>query len=757
MNKHTVSALVLVLLMGLLSSTTITLNDTNLGNIGDSFVKSSAGTTNYGTSVLLETSTQSVFEYIYTLWNLSVIPSDAVITNATLCLYHGVGTGGTWRVTNTSNSWTETGITWNNQPVSTSDVQQDSKAAGTPPVLMCWYVTNATKYVWALSNKNLSLMVNQTVDADNTISFNSKENTTNRPQLLVTYLNGSEPATGLLGYWKFNENEGTFTHDYSGYNNTGTLYNTPTWGSSYNYQTPYALSFDGSTEYVSGSFNNAIDPMNFTVSAWIYPTSTDAGSVFELYNATSEWTFYSYGTFRLHNGNNDVYAGSAVPQNTWSHIAITYDGTYISGYLNGVLINSSTIAPSALHTPISPTFYIGTHYAWSARFKGIIDEVKIYNESKNATWSMSEFTRYCPLHPINIDTWNESSTSQYLNSFTMVASNSTSAFTYTTGPIYNVSFTDYYCNSSFPIGSVTISISNSSFYSPRYYYSTLAYGGSYTLAAYLLPSSDEFPILVNFKVISPAGSTIPNALITIQKQIGGVWVTVAQKYTDATGTAGFNLDYQTQYQIVTSASGYSVVYWVITPTYSTYQIYPSSLNQPDILGIVSQISVTCTVDNSSFPASIDINCSADDQSGQLSSVALNVSKGGTYGSIPVCSVVDDTANFSLGCTVDSPGNETISYTLTGLISVNATPAYYILSQNSFTMGYQAPYSNGLFPAFLISLTLGLLGLYINPSLGVVLYSSGWIFADLLRWIYMPPEAIGALAIITGLLVYLLRT
>ncbi|MCX6775876.1 MAG: DNRLRE domain-containing protein [Candidatus Micrarchaeota archaeon] len=765
----------------------VTLNESNYGNFGDTYVSQPAPTTNYGTSTVMTIDDNLAnFKWAYTLWNTSLfqytLPASVTvdIVNVRLSLYMILAPTSTMNLQayNTSwSNWTETTPTWSIKSV--GNTVQDTVASGTTNgVWKNWNVTNAFKASYA-SSKNMSIMVNMTTANAYSANFTTKENGTTayRPQLNVTYTittSPTYPQAGLVGYWKFDENTGSYAADSSGNENLGTLVNSPTWAGSFNYQTPYALNFNGesNTVVLTTTINsiplNFTATSNFTLCARASPTSWLSGSgttytIIGNANLTGGKQAITIGWmgnhtfFRIRDDSGiivDTY-GSLEVLNSWIHICGVKSGTGYYLYENGVQVNSSTATLSGSVVDWTEPWYIASMRGTGGWINGTIDEVKVWNRSLLAAEIMNESFHYCPLNLIGITAWNESNSAQ-TEIFSFTASNTTSSFSYTTTASSN-SFSDYHCNSSFPTGSVTISISNSSFYSPRYYYPTLAYGGSYSLNAYLMPLDDPYPILVNFKVISSSGSVMQNALVTVQRQIGGTWVTVAQKYTDATGVAAFNLDYQTQYQIVTSTSGYSTVYWIITPTSSSYQIYPTQLDQSNILSIISQISSDCAIDNSSYPASININCSAADQSGQLSSVALNVSKSGTYGSIPICSVVDDTANFSLGCTVNSPGNQTISYTLTGLISVNSTPAYYILKQNSFVMGYQTPYSNGLFPAFLLSLTLGLLGLYINPSLGIIFYSSGWVFADLLHWIYMPPEAIGALAIITGLIVYILRT
>ena len=53
-------------------------------------------------------------------------------------------------------------------------------------------------------------------------------------QLLITAAAGTgiAPTSGLVGYWKFDENSGTTAADSSGNNNSGTLASGATWARS---------------------------------------------------------------------------------------------------------------------------------------------------------------------------------------------------------------------------------------------------------------------------------------------------------------------------------------------------------------------------------------------------------------------------------------------------------------------------------------------------------------------------------------------
>jgi hypothetical protein len=81
------------------------------------------------------------------------------------------------------------------------------------------------------------------------------------------------------------------------------------------------------------------------------------------------------GTF----GTADVaaYGTSALPQNTWTHLAVTYDGATLLLYVNGVQV-SSLARTGNLVTSTNP-LQIGGDGFFRQYFNGIIDEVRVYN------------------------------------------------------------------------------------------------------------------------------------------------------------------------------------------------------------------------------------------------------------------------------------------------------------------------------------------------------------------------------------------
>src|SRR5262249_31951289 len=126
-----------------------------------------------------------------------------------------------------------------------------------------------------------------------------------------------------------------------------------------------------------------------TVEAWVYPTATapdwtavaikerPSGLSYALY-ATDGANKPPAGYIRMRS---DVKAAgsSILPLNTWSHLAATYDGANIRMYVNGVQVG--TKAQTGNMTTSTSVFRIGGNSVWGEWFKGIIDEVRVYNNA----------------------------------------------------------------------------------------------------------------------------------------------------------------------------------------------------------------------------------------------------------------------------------------------------------------------------------------------------------------------------------------
>src|SRR5262249_32298007 len=73
---------------------------------------------------------------------------------------------------------------------------------------------------------------------------------------------------------------------------------------------------------------------------------------------------------------NAVCQPSPLPINTWSHVSVTYNGSTLTLYRNGVAVATSNA--SGTFSPTTGTLQIGGSQ-FGEYFQGFIDEIRIYN------------------------------------------------------------------------------------------------------------------------------------------------------------------------------------------------------------------------------------------------------------------------------------------------------------------------------------------------------------------------------------------
>ena len=196
----------------------------------------------------------------------------------------------------------------------------------------------------------------------------------------------AQPAS-LVAAYAFEEGSGTTIVDASGNDQNGTI-SGATWTSSGKYG--YALAFNGSNSLVSIADSDLLDfTTDMTIEAWVYPTVTpNTWKTIILKEAPG---FYVYALYLsptrrpaavvVSNGQEHGFEGSSMlPLNTWSHLALAYDGTTLRLYVNGSLAGSLTVS-AAVQTSTG-ALRIGGNSVWGGEyFTGRIDDVRIYSSS----------------------------------------------------------------------------------------------------------------------------------------------------------------------------------------------------------------------------------------------------------------------------------------------------------------------------------------------------------------------------------------
>ena len=186
--------------------------------------------------------------------------------------------------------------------------------------------------------------------------------------------------------WSFDEGAGTIANDSSGNNNTGTLYGGPTWTDG---QINKALSFDGTDDYVDCGNNESLNITNaITIEAWA-KGERDA-SLIQFYPSIILLHFRGAGFYLTAEDNTSsgyLSWNPSPPLNQYVFLTATWDGQIMKLYQNGIQQNTTRIflGGSTGKLKISSNKWIG-HYFNSGQpwFKGLIDEVRIYNRVLSA-------------------------------------------------------------------------------------------------------------------------------------------------------------------------------------------------------------------------------------------------------------------------------------------------------------------------------------------------------------------------------------
>jgi hypothetical protein len=110
---------------------------------------------------------------------------------------------------------------------------------------------------------------------------------------------------------------------------------------------------------------------------------------------------------------------------------------------------------------------------------------------------------------------------------------------------------------------------------------------------YLLPSGSG--IYTTFQVVNSAGQPIEGVSINEEKLIGGIYVSVESKNTDAAGGATFWVDYTQPYRYTFTKAGYTTYTTIITPTQPTYTITLSTIGAGTTTTINPSIGMTYAI------------------------------------------------------------------------------------------------------------------------------------------------------------------
>jgi hypothetical protein len=193
------------------------------------------------------------------------------------------------------------------------------------------------------------------------------------------------PDTNLVGHWKFDESQGSIAEDSSGNGRNGAIHGcVRTMGMFGN-----ALDFTGDSNRVTlGGTWNDYAPDDFSIVMWAKVNQNKSFNY--LFHAHDDrpgmvlgednnlwFKFKASSNGEPLYGENGGFYTESLPLQEWFHVAMTWDGSVLKGYVNGQLSGEKTLP---FFTPGSAV-KIGSDGATVRSFDGLIDDVKVYKST----------------------------------------------------------------------------------------------------------------------------------------------------------------------------------------------------------------------------------------------------------------------------------------------------------------------------------------------------------------------------------------
>jgi hypothetical protein len=160
--------------------------------------------------------------------------------------------------------------------------------------------------------------------------------------------------------------------------------------------------------WVTVTDSSSLDLTNgMTLEAWVHPTAAPGTWTTVLLKETAGDLAYmiqgdpaNYPTvfIRTASGLQGIAGPTALPLNTWSHLAGTYNGATLELYVNGIQVASNPVSGSVVTSPAP--LRIGGNAVWGEYFIGSIDDVRIYNRGLSSVEIQTDMSRAIGAVPV---------------------------------------------------------------------------------------------------------------------------------------------------------------------------------------------------------------------------------------------------------------------------------------------------------------------------------------------------------------------
>lgn len=214
----------------------------------------------------------------------------------------------------------------------------------------------------------------------------------------VTCATYADINDGLIAYYPFNGN----ANDESGNGNHGNTDGVTLTSDRYG-NADRAYEFDGIDDFIEIPHNKMLNPVNFTLVAWIYFSPEYYHDQYRIISKQqNNWHSYGLEIFApgyfgasgyqltMHTSTGAAWYNLTLSQelsiNQWHCIIGTYDGSEMRLFFNGVLVGSKLQDNGQTDENTSPLIFgKATGAGGPYYFKGIIDDVRIYDRILSVT------------------------------------------------------------------------------------------------------------------------------------------------------------------------------------------------------------------------------------------------------------------------------------------------------------------------------------------------------------------------------------
>lgn len=181
------------------------------------------------------------------------------------------------------------------------------------------------------------------------------------------------PPAGIVGWWRAQND----AQDAIGTNH-GTLTNGATFAAG---KVGNAFSLDGVDDVITVPAINV--GSKFSVEFWLFPTRSTGYE----HLVSNSGGSANYGDLYFRDNHIEYWQGtvlrcssatSTIPLFAWSHIALTYEAGAARLFINGVQAGGSVIHSETFNNPLAFGY---TNSASNNRFKGLLDEISLYNRA----------------------------------------------------------------------------------------------------------------------------------------------------------------------------------------------------------------------------------------------------------------------------------------------------------------------------------------------------------------------------------------